>query len=106
MTDSLKHSCSFCGKEKDAVKKLIVSDQVAICNECVTLCQDLLNDKVDVMPPQAPERSMDPRELKSYLDQYVIGQAAAKIMLSVAITNHYKRIRLLILNKKSPRPTS
>ena len=93
MTDSLKHSCSFCGKEKDAVKKLIVSDQVAICNECVTLCQDLLNDKVDVMPPQAPERSMDPRELKSYLDQYVIGQAAAKIMLSVAIANHYKRIR-------------
>jgi ATP-dependent Clp protease ATP-binding subunit ClpX len=93
MTDSLKHSCSFCGKEKDAVKKLIVSDQVAICNECVTLCQDLLNDKVDVIPPQAPERSMDPRALKSYLDQYVIGQSAAKIMLSVAIANHYKRIR-------------
>jgi ATP-dependent Clp protease ATP-binding subunit ClpX len=93
MTDSLKHSCSFCGKEKDAVKKLIVSDQVAICNECVTLCQDLLDDKVDVIPPQAPERSMDPRALKSYLDQYVIGQSAAKIMLSVAIANHYKRIR-------------
>jgi len=93
MTDSLKHLCSFCGKEKDAVKKLIVSDQVAICNECVTLCQDLLNDKVDVIPPQAPERSMDPRALKSYLDQYVIGQSAAKIMLSVAIANHYKRIR-------------
>jgi len=93
MTDSLKHSCSFCGKEKDAVKKLIVSDQVAICNECVTLCQDLLDDKVDVIPPPAPERSMDPRALKSYLDQYVIGQSAAKIMLSVAIANHYKRIR-------------
>ena len=93
MTDSLKHSCSFCGKEKDAVKKLIVSDQVAICNECVTLCQDLLDDKVDVIPPSAPERSMDPRALKSYLDQYVIGQSAAKIMLSVAIANHYKRIR-------------
>ena len=93
MTDSSKHACSFCGKEKDAVKKLIVSDQVAICNECVTLCQDLLNDKVDVMPPPAPERSMDPRALKSYLDQYVIGQSAAKIMLSVAIANHYKRIR-------------
>ena len=93
MTDSLKHSCSFCGKEKDAVKKLIVSDQVAICNECVTLCQDLLDDKVDVIPPPAPERSMDPRALKFYLDQYVIGQSAAKIMLSVAIANHYKRIR-------------
>jgi len=93
MTDLLKHACSFCGKEKDAVKKLIVSDQVAICNECVTLCQDLLNDKVDVIPPPAPERSMDPRALKSYLDQYVIGQSAAKIMLSVAIANHYKRIR-------------
>ena len=92
MTDSSKHACSFCGKEKDSVKKLIVSDQVAICNECVTLCQDLLNDKVDIIPPQAPERSMDPRALKSYLDQYVIGQSAAKIMLSVAIANHYKRI--------------
>ena len=92
MTDSLKHSCSFCGKEKDAVKKLIVSDQVAICNECVTLCRDLLDDKVDIIP-SAPERSMDPRALKFYLDQYVIGQSAAKIMLSVAIANHYKRIR-------------
>jgi ATP-dependent Clp protease ATP-binding subunit ClpX len=92
MTDSLKHACSFCGKEKDAVKKLIVSDQVAICNECVTLCQDLLEDKANIMPVKEPANSMNPMELKSYLDQYVIGQDQAKIVLSVAIANHYKRI--------------
>jgi len=93
MTDSSKHACSFCGKEKDAVKKLIVSDQVAICNECVTLCQDLLEDKANIMPVKEPTHSMNPMELKSYLDQYVIGQDQAKIVLSVAISNHYKRIR-------------
>ena len=91
MTEKLHH-CSFCGKEKDIVAKLIVSDSVAICNECVTLCTDLLQDKNPISALTLDNAKMDPIQLKTYLDQYVIGQEAAKIMLSVAIVNHYKRI--------------
>ena len=87
------HNCSFCGKEKDIVAKLIVSDSVAICNECVNLCQDLLQDKDPVDTVVLDTGKMDPMQLKSYLDQYVIGQDSAKIMLAVAIVNHYKRIQ-------------
>lgn len=87
------HNCSFCGKEKDIVAKLIVSDSVAICNECVTLCQDLLQDKDPADTVVLDTGKMDPMQLKSYLDQYVIGQDSAKIMLAVAIVNHYKRIQ-------------
>lgn len=84
------HVCSFCGKHKDAVQKLIVSDTVAICNECVRLCQDLL---VDEKPSASIDAlKSDPIAIKEYLDQYVIGQTQAKIVLSVAIVNHYKRI--------------
>jgi ATP-dependent Clp protease ATP-binding subunit ClpX len=90
MTDHSLQICSFCNKHKDHVQKLIVSDKVAICNECVTLCQDLLKDNGE---PASDRRVIDPRELKQYLDQYVIGQDAAKIVLSVAIANHYKRIQ-------------
>jgi len=83
-------TCSFCGKHKDSVAKLIVSDAVAICNECVSLCQDLLVDRPIKLP--VSDDTADPRKLKQYLDQYCIGQDQAKIMLSVAIVNHYKRI--------------
>jgi ATP-dependent Clp protease ATP-binding subunit ClpX len=86
-----QHKCSFCGKEKDIVNKLIVSDAVAICNECVFLCQDLLIDK-PLSEETAGSDPLDPMKLKSYLDQYVVGQEQAKIVLSVAIVNHYKRI--------------
>lgn len=84
-------TCSFCGKHKDHVQKLIVSDQVAICNECVNLCQDLLADQEE--SPVGVAKIMDPRALREFLDQYVIGQDQAKITLAVAIINHYKRIR-------------
>jgi ATP-dependent Clp protease ATP-binding subunit ClpX len=83
-------SCSFCGKHKDAVVKLIVGQDVAICNECVELCQTLL---VDEIPPNSVAQvSLDPRAILKHLDQYVIGQDRAKMVLSVAIANHYKRI--------------
>ena len=85
--------CSFCNKHKDQVDKLIVSDQVAICNSCVSLCQELLLDRPLDTVDVAATASIDPKELKNFLDQYVIGQESAKIMLSVAIANHYKRIR-------------
>lgn len=83
-------NCSFCSKHKDDVKKLIVGNGVAICNECVDLCQNLLTD--DLRTEQRDLRDVDPQELKEYLDQYVIGQERAKQVLSVAIANHYKRI--------------
>ena len=91
MTEKIHH-CSFCGKEKDIVTKLIVSDDAAICNECVTLCTDLLQDRDPTPVLSLDNAKMDPVQLKLYLDQYVIGQTQAKIMLSVAIVNHYKRI--------------
>jgi ATP-dependent Clp protease ATP-binding subunit ClpX len=89
-TESLE-TCSFCGKHKDAVAKLIVGADVAICNECVDLCENLLKEEVDLhKQPLTP--TLDPVAIKAHLDQYVIGQDAAKKVLSVAIANHYKRI--------------
>jgi ATP-dependent Clp protease ATP-binding subunit ClpX len=90
---NIPHVCSFCSKKKEEVRKLIVSDSVAICNECVKLCQDLL--KSDTAPAEQSNtqlEAMDPMELKTFLDQYVIGQDISKITLSVAIVNHYKRV--------------
>lgn len=96
MTQDYQNYCSFCGKHRDAVKKLIVGEQVGICNECVDFCQNLLLDDPSVIntdtAPELVSNPLDPRQLKAYLDQYVVGQDAAKIMLSVAIVNHYKRI--------------
>jgi ATP-dependent Clp protease ATP-binding subunit ClpX len=83
-------TCSFCGKHKDAVAKLIVGDSVSICNECVDLCQDLLSKDLPVKPEV--NATLDPEEIKRHLDQYVIGQDVAKQVLSVAVVNHYKRI--------------
>jgi len=93
MSDALKNVCSFCAKKKEQVKKLIVSDSVAICNECVDLCQDLLknDDAADAVQKQLTD-GQDPKKLKQYLDQYVVGQIQAKMTLAVAIVNHYKRI--------------
>lgn len=85
-------TCSFCDSHKDKVKKLIVSGEVAICNECVDLCQDLIIK--DVKPDLDVEdiKNYDALLIKDHLDQHVIGQDNAKIVLSVAIANHYKRI--------------
>ena len=92
MTDNTNDNCSFCGKHRESAKKLIVSDTVAICDECVALCQDLLLDMPSNQADAEPAQQVDPRTLKTYLDQYVIGQHDAKIVLSVAVVNHYKRI--------------
>ena len=83
--------CNFCNKHKDQVGKLIVGHNVGICNECVEFCHGLLLSKEHAVKSTV-ESVLDPREIHRYLDQYVIGQASAKIVLSVAITNHYKRI--------------
>ena len=94
MAADLHNTCSFCGKHKDSVKKLIVGEKVGICNECVDFCQGLLIEETveSTTIDAAAPRKLDPVALKEYLDQYVIGQDSAKIMLSVAIVNHYKRI--------------
>jgi ATP-dependent Clp protease ATP-binding subunit ClpX len=92
MSPAIEH-CSFCDKHKDRVGKLIVSHSVAICNECVDLCGNLLKDtKIVANKKTNATRLLDPKDIKDYLDQYVVGQDAAKIVLSVAIVNHYKRI--------------
>jgi len=91
MADSISH-CSFCDKHKDDVIKLIVGHNVAICNECVDLCSNLLKDKNNTVKKTNEVDIPDPREVYNYLNQYVEGQLEAKVVLSVAITNHYKRI--------------
>lgn len=85
-------NCSFCGKHKDSVAKLIVGADVSICNECVDLCETLLKDDIPIKAKEVTDDTLDPRAIKDHLDQYVIGQDHAKMVLSVAIANHYKRI--------------
>jgi ATP-dependent Clp protease ATP-binding subunit ClpX len=85
-------SCSFCGKHKSNVGRLIVGHEVAICNECVELCDKLLKERKTNSKNSSSITIPDPKEIKEYLDQYVVGQYEAKVVLSVAITNHYKRI--------------
>ena len=94
--------CSFCGKPQSSVHKLIAGPNVYICNECIEICQSILDEEfgyeadtptASVMKAAAgPEKLPTPRELKETLDQYVIGQDRAKVALSVAVYNHYKRI--------------
>lgn len=92
MSDTLSH-CSFCTKHKDQVGKLIVSHTVAICNECIELCNNLLKDTKRLAKKNSKEKDApDPRTIRDYLDQYVVGQDTAKIVLAVGIANHYKRI--------------
>jgi len=100
MSDKHLEVCSFCGTHKDKRKKLIVSGQVAICDHCTDLCHDLVvrdvkPEDADLNKDDSDEtlQKIDAIEIKNYLDEYVIGQDKAKKILSVAITNHYKRIR-------------
>lgn len=88
--------CSFCGKSQHEVKKLIAGPSVFICDECVDLCNDIIRDELPNDAPNAKAEKSElpiPSEIKSSLDQYVIGQDAAKRTLSVAVYNHYKRLR-------------
>ena len=98
--DGKELKCSFCGKPQSRVRKLIAGPNVYICDECIGVCTSILDDELDLMPeyePQShalekPEHLPTPQELKKVLDEYVIGQDRAKIALSVAVYNHYKRI--------------
>ena len=85
--------CSFCGKTSEQVRRMVAGPNVQICNECILLCQEIISDDFTSGVSIASEGDIPrPREIKEVLDQYVIGQEAAKRALSVAVYNHYKRI--------------
>lgn len=93
MSDKKLHHCSFCGSSKEQVNKLIVGDNVAICTDCIELCNQLVdNDHPTDKVKEKKEVDFDAYSIKEHLDNLVIGQEQAKIVLSVAISNHYKRI--------------
>src|ERR671914_859424 len=84
--------CSFCGKSKDSVRKFISGPSVYICNECISLCNEILAEDEEREVAEAITQVPTPQEIKDVLDQYVIGQERAKKALAVAVYNHYKRI--------------
>ena len=87
--------CSFCGKRENQASRLIAGPGVYICSDCVAACSELLRDEYDMEPAgtlAAPDRLPTPMEMKTFMDRYIIGQDDAKVALSVAVYNHYKRI--------------
>ncbi|HAA84654.1 MAG: ATP-dependent Clp protease ATP-binding subunit ClpX [Thermodesulfobacterium sp. 37_54] len=84
--------CSFCGKPQSEVRKLIAGSSAYICNECVELCNEILEEEYERINFKEDSVLPKPSEIKAYLDQYVVGQERAKKILSVAVYNHYKRI--------------
>ncbi len=90
--------CSFCGKPQEVVKKIIAGPGVYICDECIALCQDIIEEEIyETEDKKEPIEMLIPSEIKKVLDDYVIGQEEAKKTLSVAVYNHYKRINNLEL---------
>ncbi|MSZ49388.1 MAG: ATP-dependent Clp protease ATP-binding subunit ClpX, partial [Actinobacteria bacterium] len=85
--------CSFCGKSQKQVKKLIAGPGVYICDECIDLCNEIIDEELSEIVEGESTELPKPREIFEFLDQYVVGQDAAKKSLSVAVYNHYKRIR-------------
>ena len=92
--ENQNYMCSFCGKQQGQVKRLIAGPGVYICNECVALCNDILEEELFEESPEEylPETIPSPKAMKEYMDQYIVGQDKAKISLAVAVYNHYKRL--------------
>ena len=88
------YRCSFCGKSQDQVRKLIAGQGVYICDECITLCREIVDEEFMETPKARTlgAKVPSPRRINEILDQYVIGQDKAKRVLSVAVYNHYKRV--------------
>ena len=85
--------CSFCGKSQKQVKKLIAGPGVYICDECIDLCNEIIEEELTETGDLSFEQLPNPREIRSFLDEYVVGQDEAKKILSVAVYNHYRRIQ-------------
>src|ERR1035437_7540782 len=87
--------CSFCGKSQHEVRKLIVGPSVFVCDECIELCNDIIREESNSAVTGKADRSdlPVPHEIRGSLDEYVIGQEQAKKILSVAVYNHYKRLK-------------
>src|SRR5699024_7716489 len=85
--------CSFCGKSQKQVRKLIAGPGVYICDECIELCNEIIEEELADSDDVQLEELPKPAAIREYLDEYVIGQDAAKKALSVAVYNHYKRIK-------------
>ena len=94
--DDRTFRCSFCGKNQEQVKRLIVGPKdVYICDECIEACAEIIEEEAEEagnMPDEGEINLLRPKEIKEYLDQYVIGQDDAKRVLAVSVYNHYKRI--------------
>ncbi len=92
-TDRLKKlKCSFCNKSQEQVRKLIAGPNVYICDECIDICSEIIQDEFEDEMIETDINLLKPKEIKEFLDDYVVGQEAAKKILSVAVYNHYKRI--------------
>ena len=91
-TNTKKLKCSFCDKTQDEVRRLVAGPGVYICNECVALCQSVLDGDFQMEPSFELDEILKPKEIKDVLDQYVIGQDEAKKAMAVAVYNHYKRL--------------
>jgi ATP-dependent Clp protease ATP-binding subunit ClpX len=93
-TPKVPYRCSFCGKSQEQVRKLIAGQGVYICDECINLCQEIIEEEMLEAPRQKPAAAKlpNPKQIKFALDQYVISQERAKKVLSVAVYNHYKRV--------------
>src|SRR3990172_4220335 len=88
--DKLK--CSFCGKSQEQVRKLVAGPGVYICDECIELCNEIVEEELSTDEVQTPRATPKPKEIYDVLCQYVVGQERAKKALAVAVYNHYKRI--------------
>jgi len=92
--DKKQVKCSFCGKTQEQVNRIVAGPGVYICNECIELCSEIIEEEYEDIPVEQPlDEIPKPKEIKRILDEYVVGQEKAKKTLSVAVYNHYKRIR-------------